>query len=276
MSRSFDVLQRAERERQRRLETEEPSSPKLRADSPVYEALMDLGVVKAESSVADTLLGGEIVESVHPPATLNQSAREQVASLVKGLFLLPTSTTRAVTVAATEAGTKVAAITVCAAECLSNLSSKRVCVIDGDFGHPRLDRYFGLQSPLGLSEALKGEVSLHSVLARVSSNLWVLPAGASGGATSGLSIEALSEILVTLRREADYLLLQSPPLSDTNSAIVFANLTDGMAVVLEANRTRRDFARAVKTKLDAANVRVLGAVFNNRTYPIPQIIYSKL
>jgi len=47
-------------------------------------------------------------------------------------------------------------------------------------------------------------------------------------------------------------------------------------LVLEANATRKDAARRVKEILDAANVRVLGVVLNNRTFPIPDAIYQRL
>jgi protein-tyrosine kinase len=47
-------------------------------------------------------------------------------------------------------------------------------------------------------------------------------------------------------------------------------------LVLEANSTRRVAARKAKQALEAANVRVLGTVLNNRTFPIPEKIYRLL
>jgi len=46
--------------------------------------------------------------------------------------------------------------------------------------------------------------------------------------------------------------------------------------VIEANRTRRLTARKAKETLDAAGVRLLGTVLNNRTFAIPEAIYRKL
>jgi Mrp family chromosome partitioning ATPase len=46
--------------------------------------------------------------------------------------------------------------------------------------------------------------------------------------------------------------------------------------VLKANSTRRDATREIKQQLQAANVRMLGAVLNQRTFPIPERIYNKL
>jgi Mrp family chromosome partitioning ATPase len=47
-------------------------------------------------------------------------------------------------------------------------------------------------------------------------------------------------------------------------------------LVIEANSTRRETTRKAKESLEAANVRLLGAVLNKRTFPIPEVFYRKL
>jgi Mrp family chromosome partitioning ATPase len=46
--------------------------------------------------------------------------------------------------------------------------------------------------------------------------------------------------------------------------------------MLKANSSRREIARKAVQDLQAANVRVLGAVLNQRTFPIPEALYKKL
>jgi Mrp family chromosome partitioning ATPase len=53
-------------------------------------------------------------------------------------------------------------------------------------------------------------------------------------------------------------------------------LADGVVLVLEANSTRRVTAKKAKQALEAANVRILGTVLNNRTFPIPEGLYRRL
>jgi Mrp family chromosome partitioning ATPase len=275
MSRNFELLRRVERERQQRTGTDLPRTPEPRSGSPLYDTLFDPGEVKQESSwTTEPLLAGEVIDSLSVP--LHKGAREKVVSLVRGLFLLPASTVRSVAIAATEPSTEVAAITLAAAECLANLTSERVCVVDVDFDRPQLHRHFRPRSPQGLSDVLQGKAELASALTRTASNLWILPAGTVEQPAAGYRSEGLLEVMAAVRRETDFLLLQSPPLIDTSAAIAFGKMTDGMIVVVEANRTRRDFAQTLKGKLDAAHVRILGAIFNNRRFPIPEKIYSKL
>ena len=53
---------------------------------------------------------------------------------------------------------------------------------------------------------------------------------------------------------------------------------DELEVPLEVsdNSSRRETARKAVRNLENANVRVLGAVLNHRTFPVPEAIYRKL
>jgi len=53
-------------------------------------------------------------------------------------------------------------------------------------------------------------------------------------------------------------------------------VTDAAILVVEANETLRIAARKAKETLEAANVRLLGTVLHNRTFPIPEQLYQKL
>jgi Mrp family chromosome partitioning ATPase len=53
-------------------------------------------------------------------------------------------------------------------------------------------------------------------------------------------------------------------------------LKDGVALVIEAHRTRRVKAQKAKEILQAANLKVLGTVLSERTFPIPEAIYRNL
>ena len=82
--------------------------------------------------------------------------------------------------------------------------------------------------------------------------------------------------MTELRSEFDYVLIDTPAISSSNDATVLGAVTDGLVLVLKANSSRRESARGAMHDLRAAKVRVLGAVLNQRTFPIPQSIYDKL
>jgi Mrp family chromosome partitioning ATPase len=82
--------------------------------------------------------------------------------------------------------------------------------------------------------------------------------------------------ITELRKEFDYVLIDSAPLNTYADGVVLGQLADGLVLVLEANSTRREAAVKVAENLRAAQVRILGAVLNKRTFPIPESVYDRL
>ena len=79
-----------------------------------------------------------------------------------------------------------------------------------------------------------------------------------------------------LREAYRYVLVHSGSLWLNANAMLLGKWTDGVVLILEANSTRRDTARRIKEGLAVANAKVLGVVLNNRRYPIPESLYSRL
>jgi Mrp family chromosome partitioning ATPase len=95
-------------------------------------------------------------------------------------------------------------------------------------------------------------------------------------APSLLTSERLKNRFADLRKEFDFVLVDAPPLSRYADAITLGQVTDGFVLVLEANATRREVAQMAADSLRAAQIRILGAVLNKRTFPIPSLLYKKL
>jgi Mrp family chromosome partitioning ATPase len=53
-------------------------------------------------------------------------------------------------------------------------------------------------------------------------------------------------------------------------------VADGVVMVLQAEVTHREATRKTADAIRATGARVLGAVLNQRIYPIPQGIYDRL
>jgi len=68
--------------------------------------------------------------------------------------------------------------------------------------------------------------------------------------------------------------VNSAPISSSAEAIALGQLAEGMVLVVEADATRREAIKRAKENLLAAGVNVFGAVLNNRTFPVPELIYK--
>lgn len=82
--------------------------------------------------------------------------------------------------------------------------------------------------------------------------------------------------LQTLRFVFDYVFLDCSALQTSDTAALFAPSVDGVVVVVEAERTRKEQVHNAMNTIETAKGNLLGCVLNKRRYSIPQWIYSRL
>jgi len=202
--------------------------------------------------------------------------RDEVDKLVQRLFLSAQGPRRVV-FAGTEPNSGCSWMTARVAETLAAQGRGSVCVVDCNLRSPGLHQQFGSENHHGLSDALTGNLPVREYTNRWSRHLWYVSCGAqaeSGAALLGS--ERMRTRLAELRTVFDYVLIDAAALNTSNDAIVLGGLSDGVVLVLKANSSRRETARKAVHELQTANVRVLGAVLNQRTFPIPEGLYKRL
>jgi Mrp family chromosome partitioning ATPase len=160
---------------------------------------------------------------------------------------------------------------------LASQNPGSICLVDANLRSPGLHKQFDIENREGLSDALNQSGPIRDYVQQIAgSNLWVLPAGSSANVQSQLGFETLRVRIAELRSEFETVLIDAPPASLYSDAVQLGRLSDGVVLVLQGNTTRRESALSVKDSFDAANVRLLGAVLNKRTFPIPQKLYNRL
>lgn len=164
-----------------------------------------------------------------------------------------------------------------AAVTLAAQTNASVCAVDANLRTPSLGSFFELENSFGLSEALCQPGPIRNFAQQVSgSNLWILTTGATplSSPAAALSSEAMQQRLADLRNEFEYVLVDAPPTNLYADAGTVGRLSDGVILVLQGDATRREAAMKAKEALQMANVKLLGAVLNKRSYPIPHKVYS--
>jgi succinoglycan biosynthesis transport protein ExoP len=212
-------------------------------------------------------------------ASLEPVVREEALKLVQRLFLTPDKAApKAVLFASIDSSTGCNWLCVIVARLLAQRVPGSVCLVDGNFRTPSLPETLGLSCDHGLIDSLQQGGSIRGFVKPVGSeNLAVLPAGANRqDATLLLNSDCMKERFSELRREFDYVVVNAPPLNAFADGIVLGRLVDGVVLVLEANATRREAAVRVAESLKAMKIPILGAVLNNRTFPIPAAVYKRL
>ncbi|HTS08621.1 MAG TPA: CpsD/CapB family tyrosine-protein kinase [Candidatus Eisenbacteria bacterium] len=270
MSRNFELLSEAGRLHELVQNQMEPTQ----AQQGTMEAPFSVGRV-----LGDTLSAVPPIEENVPaavPLETNPAAKQEIVKLVQKLFLSPQGVRRVV-FSGTEPGCGCSWMLARVAEELASQGRGTVCVVDCNLRSPGLHEQFGMQNHHGLSDALSGPGPIREYVHRWSNNLWMVSCGGSPESGVGmLGSERMRARMAELRMTFDFVLVDAAPLGKCNDAIVLAALNDGVVLVLKANASRRETARNALYELQTANVNVLGAVLNQRTFPIPQSLYKKL
>ncbi len=163
-----------------------------------------------------------------------------------------------------------------AAACLgwALAASGPTLLVDAHNHRPGLSALFNTPHAPGLSEMALEELSpIDGVRPTEVENLWLLPAGRRvAGSASLFHRESFSRLIGQLKRDWQYVLLDTPPLLSASDAAVMARDIDGAVMVIEAERTREDDARAVAERLVAVRCRLLAAILNRRRSHMPRFL----
>ena len=165
-----------------------------------------------------------------------------------------------------------------AARVLAAQGSGSVCIVDANQRTHLLHQLFGVADSPGLADAMARPGPIKESAKRLDGrNLWLAPAGwCANGAQGLLASDRLRARFQELRDGFDYVLIDAPPVNSSADAVLLGQMADGVILVLEANSTRRETARTAKETLEGGNVKLLGAILNNRTFPIPEALYRRL
>jgi capsular exopolysaccharide synthesis family protein len=149
-------------------------------------------------------------------------------------------------------------------------AGSRVLAVDADFRHPTLHKAIDgsirqKSPPPGLSDLIIGAAGLPEVVLRTPfSRLAILPAGpvpANPGEVLGSG--RMRAVIEELAKEADYVLLDSPPCLQYAEAYLLSNMVDGVLYVIRAGSQDAAAQRRVQRQLQQAKARLLGVVFND-------------
>ena len=147
-------------------------------------------------------------------------------------------------------------------------AGQRVIVVCCDLRRPRLHEFFGVDNNIGLTSVLLGKVPLTAALqpARDQTRLSVLASGPLPPNPSELlSSRRTVDVLTSLQREADVVLIDAPPVLPVTDALVLSGRVDATLVVAVAGATtRKDLARTMEL-LSQVDAPVVGAVLNGVT-----------
>jgi capsular exopolysaccharide synthesis family protein len=142
----------------------------------------------------------------------------------------------------------------------------RTLLIDADLRRPSMHKAFQMQSPVGLSAYLTGQVTdVDEIIHKTEiPNLDIMCCGAVPDNPSELvGSKKMGEMLNAVRDKYDRVFVDCPPVSAVSDPLMVASRTDGIVFVTKFNKIRRDHARRTIQRIQDAGVFILGNVIND-------------
>jgi Mrp family chromosome partitioning ATPase len=244
----------------------------------LYQAGKAAEMLHADVEPAEPAALPEVSTSV-ASLRIDGMARDEVSKLVHRLFFLPgPEAPRHVVFTSTDPGHGCTWMCAHVGEVLASQTTGSVCLVDCNPFSSSLHREFNMENHHGLSDALVGDDAVRGYAKQTARhNLWLVSCGSSRETSERLlTSDRMRARMSQLRAQFDYVLMDVAALNISNHGMVLGGLSDGVVLVLKANSARRDSARENIQQLQASNVNVLGAVLNQRTFPIPEGIYTRL
>ena len=143
-------------------------------------------------------------------------------------------------------------------------TGSRVLLLDCDMRKPRMNSIFGIEREKGVSNVLVGDCSISDAVHKTDiENLNLIPCGQIPPNPSELlGSKAMREMLATLGRSYERIVIDSPPITAVTDAVVLSKAVDGVVVVLQANKTERVLAKRAIEQMQAVNAHIFGIILN--------------
>ena len=143
-------------------------------------------------------------------------------------------------------------------------SDRKTILVDCDLRRPSLHTLFGLNQEPGLTNMALENMDEPPLQETEVENLWLLAAGTQPPNPADLlGSQKVDQIIAALQETADILLFDAPPVIAVADAVILGAKVDGVLLIIQAGKTRREHAERAKATLETANVRIVGAALTN-------------
>ncbi|WP_082677146.1 CpsD/CapB family tyrosine-protein kinase [Bacillus sp. FJAT-29937] len=142
---------------------------------------------------------------------------------------------------------------------------KKVLLIDADFRKPKVHEVFKKNNFIGLTTILIKQIPLMEAIKETKiNNLYILTSGPiTPNPSELLSSKSMGNVLAAIRKEFDFIIIDTPPVLPVTDAQILANQCDGVILVIDHGKTKFEHAEKAKNLLLNVNAKILGAVLNN-------------
>ncbi|HOP57415.1 MAG TPA: CpsD/CapB family tyrosine-protein kinase [Bacillota bacterium] len=141
---------------------------------------------------------------------------------------------------------------------------EKVIIVDFDLRRPKIHRAFKKPNEKGFYDYVNGDIDFHDIIVHDESGIDLILTGKHLSFPHiVLESHKASDLIAKLRKEYDYIIVDTPPVLSVTDSLIVSKYADGVLYVVAYNKTKKDDAKAGLLQLQKNHARVLGSVFAN-------------
>ncbi len=189
---------------------------------------------------------------------------------------LPGKESKAILLTSANPGEGVSTAAINLAKIIAN--EKKTLLIEANIEQPIFSKIFNLQNENGLGEILAEKLDIRKSYKKSNEieNLAIITTGLSSAVSHPLTLKGWEGLINFLKNEFEVILIDAPAIIPNQDTAILATLCDGVILVIQADKTRREVVERTNKIILDAKAKLLGCIFNKRVYKIPKFVYKRL
>jgi len=141
---------------------------------------------------------------------------------------------------------------------------KKVIILDFDLRRPKIHRAFHQVNDGGFYEYITNHVDYHNLIIHDETKIDLLLSGKRiPYPYIVLESSLTAQLIDSLRKEYDYIVIDTPPVLSVTDPVIVSKLADGVVYVVAYNKTKKDDAKEGLKILRRNNANIIGGVLAN-------------
>jgi len=137
----------------------------------------------------------------------------------------------------------------------------KVVLVDLDLRRPKLHRFARIKNENGVTDVLANKVTLKDAIKHTQFGYDLLNSGSKCSfPTSMLGSNAIDEMVESLKKDYDVVLIDCPPILSVSDGVVISRFVDGFIFIVSQQKTKRRIARDAMSVLRQNNVPIIGTM----------------
>jgi capsular exopolysaccharide synthesis family protein len=141
---------------------------------------------------------------------------------------------------------------------------KKVILVDFDLRRPKVHRAFHQINDKGFFDYITNDIDIHELIIHDETKVDLLLTGKKISYPNiVLESNKTRDLIEQLRKEYDYIIIDTPPVLSVTDALIVSKIVDGVVFVAAYNKTRKEDSKEALKMLRTNNAFVIGGVLAN-------------